>query len=193
MEFCPKCNNIMDISRTPSKVSLQDPTTVSQTTTENVRKGEDEYLKLINMFKNNIDLSNEKININELQKHKDFIALKDKEKKDLLRILKSNEDDSLNAYYVCKNCSHSEKLTKRTNVLNRMFIGSVSGYNDVEMYKYYIHDKTLPHTRDYICRNKSCPTHNNPEKRDAKWFRPNQSTYNTYYVCTVCETVWNIS
>ena len=128
-----------------------------------------------------------------LQKHKEFIALKDKDKKELLNILKVNEDDSLNAFYVCKNCSYSERLTKRTNVLNKMYIGSVSGYNNADMFKYYVHDKTLPHTRDYVCRNKSCDTHKNPEKRDAKWFRTNQSSYTTYYVCTVCETVWNIS
>jgi len=193
MEFCPKCNNIMDISRTASKMITAEPTTISQTTTENVRKGEDEYLKVINMFKNNIDLSTQKINIEELQKHKEFIALKEKDKKELLNILKINDDDSLNAFYVCKNCSHSERLTKRTNVLNKMYIGSVSGYNNVDMYKYYVHDKTLPHTRDYVCRNKSCDTHKNPDKKDAKWFRTNQSSYTTYYVCTVCETVWNIS
>jgi len=193
MEFCPKCNNIMDISRTASKMITAEPTTISQTTTENVRKGEDEFLKVINMFKNNIDLSTQKINIEELQKHKEFIALKEKDKKELLNIIKVNEDESLNAFYVCKNCSHSERLTKRTNVLNKMYIGSVSGYNNVDMYKYYVHDKTLPHTRDYVCRNKSCDTHKNPDKKDAKWFRTNQSSYTTYYVCTVCETVWNIS
>ena len=193
MEFCPKCNNIMDISRSASKMITTDPTTISQTTTENVRKGEDEYLKVINMFKNNIDLSTQKVNIDELQKHKEFIAVKDKDKKELLNILKVNEDDSLNAFYVCKNCSYSERLTKRTNVLNKMYIGSVSGYNNADMFKYYVHDKTLPHTRDYVCRNKSCDTHKNPEKKDAKWFRTNQNSYTTYYVCTICETVWNIS
>lgn len=193
MEFCPKCNNIMDISRTPSKMIVQEPTTISQTTTENIKKRDDEYLKVINMFKNQIDLTGQKINVDELQKHKDFVSLKDKDKKDLLNILKTNEDDSLNAYYICKNCSHSERLIKRTNVLNKMYMGSVSGYNNVEMFKYYVNDKTLPHTRDYVCRNKSCQTHNNPEKKDAKWFRTNQNSYTTYYACTVCETVWNIA
>lgn len=195
MEFCPNCNNILDISRTPTKVTVIDPTTISQTTSDNIKKDNDDYLKIINMYKNNINISTmiDNINLTELQKHKEFIALKDKDKKDLLKLFKSQEDDTYNAYFVCKNCSYSEKITKRTNVLNKMNVGSVSGYNNVEMFKYYVNDKTLPHTRDYICRNKNCETHSKPEMKDAKWFRPNQFGYNTYYVCLVCETVWNIS
>ena len=51
MEFCPKCNNILDISRTPTKVTVVDPTTISQTTSDNIRKEDDDYLKIINMYK----------------------------------------------------------------------------------------------------------------------------------------------
>ena len=60
-------------------------------------------------------------------------------------------------------------------------------------YKNMIHDKTLPHTRDYVCKNKDCSSHKDPSKRDAVWFRPIATSYSTYYGCTACATIWNIS
>ena len=55
------------------------------------------------------------------------------------------------------------------------------------------YDNTLPHTRDYICKNNDCKSHKNTSLRNAKWFRPIQHSYVTYYVCCECDTVWNIS
>lgn len=197
MKYCPKCDNIMDISRSTTKVQINvNPTTLSNTTTEKSVVNDDEnILKVINMFKNDIDITNEKIDIDKLVKSKEYLNLKDKEKKELLKIIKTIEDDSLSAFMICKNCSYCEKITTRTMVLNKMSANSTTGneLNDYSKYKFMRYDNTLPHTRDYICKNKDCDTHKNPELKDAKWFRPNQKTYETFYVCTVCGIVWNIA
>ena len=52
-------------------------------------------------------------------------------------------------------------------------------------------NNTLVRTKDYICPNSKCETHNNSNKKEAVIVREN-STYNTIYVCTNCKTSWNI-
>lgn len=197
MQFCPKCDNIMDISRSAPKSSFAtDPTSLSNTTTEKaVTIDNDRIIKIINMFKNGIDITNEKVDFDQLVKHSEFTSLKDKDKKELTKIIKSIEDEALTAYLMCKNCSYFEKLTSRTMVLNKMSTNSITGneLNDYSKYKYMRHDNTLPHTRDYICKNKDCKTHKDHTLKDAKWFRPNQNNYETYYVCCECGIVWNIA
>lgn len=205
MQFCPKCDNIMDIGKSAPKYTFgNDPTSLSitttMTTTNNINSEKDDekedekkIVKIINMYKNQLDISNQKFEVDKIIKHKDFISLKDKDKKELIKILKSVEDDSLTAYVVCKNCSYSEKLIKRTLILNKMSNFSTDAYTDLTKYKYMRYDNTLPHTRDYICKNKECDTHKNVELKNAKWFRPIQNSYITYYVCCDCGTVWNIS
>jgi hypothetical protein len=147
------------------------------------------------MFKNGIYISNEKVEYYKLIKNKEYNNLKDKEKKELIKIIKSIEDESLSAFMICKNCSYFEKIITRTMVLNKMSFNSISNneLNDYSKYKYMRYDNTLPHTRDYICKNKECKTHKNTELKDAKWFKPNQNTYETFYVCCECGIVWNIA
>lgn len=193
MKYCPKCDNIMDISKTAPKV-VQDinPTTVSTTTDKSININVEQITKVINMYLNGIDITSENIDITQLQKNSEFSKLKDKDKKELIRIIKSAEDYTSTAYMICKNCSYSERLTKRTMVLNKMSIHSTNGIiADQTRYKFMKDLNILPHTRDYICKNKLCQTQKDYKLKDAKWFRPIQDSYQTYYICCVCETVWN--
>lgn len=202
MQFCPKCDNIMDIGKTAPKISfVPEPTSLSattvtattaNTTTENIVDN-DQIIKIINMFKNGFDISNEKVDIDTLSKHKEFLNLKDKDRKELIKTLKMVEDDSQTAYIICKNCSYSEKLIKRTLLLNKISKNSMTEFDNLSKYKYMRYDNTLPHTRDYICKNKECKSNKDHTLKNAKWFRPNQSSYITYYVCCECGTVWNIA
>ena len=202
MQYCPKCDNIMDIGRSAPKISFAandvNPTSLSITekstqNTQSVIADDDNIIRVINMLKNNIDISNEKVNFDELMKHKEFTSIKDKEKKEYIKIIKNLEDDSMNAYVICKNCTYSEKLIKRVLVLNRMSSSKNSTFDNFSKYKYMKYDNTLPHTRDYVCKNKDCSSHKDPSKRDAVWFRPIATSYSTYYGCTACATIWNIS
>ena len=193
MQFCPKCDNIMDIGKTAPKVSLAiaTPNTVSTETKTN----EDEITKLIQLYKNGDDISNFNIDIKLVTSSDEFKKLKETQQKDLLKVLKSSEiDESLSAFRICKNCSYFERLVGRNLVLSRMSSeASISGIVDLSKYKYMIHDKTLPHTRDYICKNDKCESHKNHEKRNAVWFRPILNSYSTYYGCVTCGEIWNIS
>jgi hypothetical protein len=198
MQFCPKCDNIMDIGKSAPKISINQntPDTVSSESKDNVVSNtNNEIIKLIEMYKNGDNITMFKIDIKDLTNHPDFIKLKDTDKNNILKIMKSTEiDDSLSAYRICKNCSYYEKLVVKTLVLSRMNQGSsMSGIQDLAKYKYMIHDKTLPHTRDYICKNDKCISHKELSKRDAVWFRPQSNSYSTCYACVACSMVWNVS
>jgi DNA-directed RNA polymerase subunit M/transcription elongation factor TFIIS len=183
----------MDIGKTAPKVSLAitTPNTVSTETKTN----EDEISKIIQLYKNGDNISNFNIDIKLVTASDDFKKLKDTQQKELLKILKSSEiDESLSAFRICKNCSYFERLVGRNLVLSRMNSGaSVSGIIDLSKYKYMINDKTLPHTRNYICKNDKCESHKNFEKRNAVWFRPILNSYSTYYGCITCGEIWNVS
>ena len=200
MQFCPKCDNIMDICKSATKILITQitPNTVSSDTKEEVNSissKNTDISKLIEMYKSGDNITMFKIDIKDLTTHPDFIKLKDNDKTNIMKIIKSTEiDDSLSAYRICKNCSYYEKLVGKTLVLSRMNIGtSISGLQDLSKYKYMIHDKTLPHTRDYICKNDKCVSHKDFSKRDAVWFRPHSNSYSTCYACVACSMVWNIS
>jgi hypothetical protein len=189
MEFCPKCNNIMDIGKTAPKISFAlTPNTVS---TDN----DTTITKLFQAYKNGEDISKYNIDIKIITSSPEFTKLKDTQKNDLLKKIKSSEiDESVTAYRICRNCSYYDRLSNRTLILSRMNLeASLSGVVDLKKYKYIIHDRTLPHTRDYICKNEKCESHKNHEKRNAVWFRPLLNSYSTYYGCLSCETIWNIS
>lgn len=192
MKYCPKCDNIMDISRTaPKIIQEQNPTSLSATD-KSIKNDVENTTKVINMYLNGFNITNEIVNIEQLQKNPEFTKLKEKDRKELIKILKSSEDDSSAAFMICKNCSYSEKMIKRTMVLNKMsnhFVSTESSTDDSK-YKYIKDIDILPHTRDYICKNKNCQTHKDYKLKNAKWFRPIQDSYQTFYVCCECETVW---
>ncbi len=190
----------MDIGRSAPKVMLDmEPTSLSVTGTATTEKSvvvvvdNDNIIRVINMLKNNIDVSTEKVNWTDLMNHTEFTSIKEKERKEYIKIIKGIEDESLSAFLICKNCTYSEKITKRIMVLSKMSSSRNSSFDDFSKYKYMKYENTLPHTRDYVCKNKSCKSHTDVKSKDAKWFRPNRDSYVTYYICCECDTIWNIA
>ena len=197
MHFCPQCDNIMDIAKSVPKVNLlqQAPTTVSTTSVSATTTQEDIVDKIINAYKNKENIDKYTVDLEQLTSNASFNKLKEQDKAKILKMLKlDNVDESKVAYQICHNCLYNEKLNNRTLILSRMNLNAGGGSTkNMSKYKYMIHDKTLPHTRDYVCKNKECASHKDFSKRDAVWFRPIATSYSTYYGCTTCETIWNIS
>uniref|UniRef100_A0A6C0EBT2 Uncharacterized protein n=1 Tax=viral metagenome TaxID=1070528 RepID=A0A6C0EBT2_9ZZZZ len=197
MQFCPKCNNILDISKTPPKVHAvivdgETPTTVSDT---NDNKN---ISKIINKYKNknNIVFSDIKgISIDAVKKSDEYQALNNGEKTALMKIINdlSLTDDINNAYKVCRNCLYFEQIKETTLIISRMSSSSQSGYIDRSKYSNMRFDHTLPRTREYKCKNDKCISHKNHEERKAVWFRPIMDSYATYYVCVPCGEVWMVN
>jgi len=182
----------MDIGKTIPKVGINiaTPDTVTNTTEEKTTS-KNIVTKIIELYKNNEDISKFKIDVKKLNLSPEFNKLSENEKNSILKILSDEVDDLQAAYRICRNCTYHLKLTETTLILSRMNLNSVATNND--SYKFIIHDKTLPHTRDYNCKNDSCESHKDPAKKNAVWFRPKLNSYATYYGCLTCETIWNIS
>ena len=103
---------------------------------------------------------------------------------------KPEEDIGKNYYYfLCKNCNNFEKIGNKTIIMTRTKNHKKTNISDDKI-KRMIHDETVPHTRNYVCPNKSCKSHDNYELRDAVFFKPYMDSYVTLTVCTVCQTKW---
>lgn len=194
MQFCPKCDNIMDIGKTVPKpvFNLETPDSVTNTT-DDVVNSKIKIEKIIELYKSGEDISKYNIDIKKVTSNAEFNKLKDLDKKAIIKNLSGDLDDMQSAYRICKNCSYYEKIIETTLILSSMNTNIFSSTSIEENYNYMVYDKTLPHTRDYKCKNESCATHSDPAKKNAVWFRPKLNSYATYYGCTLCKTVWNVS
>jgi len=102
--------------------------------------------------------------------------------------LTDNEENEHMAYFICNNCGYHMKIdsgtlifSKTSEAITETYVSS--GSSDI------INSKILPHTRNYICSNKTCLTHKEPAKKDAVFYRLNNS-YIIRYVCTICKQIF---
>ena len=102
----------------------------------------------------------------------------------------SHTSSQSKAYFKCTNCDYLEVIIEGTLILSRTQNSSSTEYSGIYKQNEMINDNTLPHTRNYICPNKSCVSNTDHEKRDAVWFKPSQNTYNIKMICTACNTTW---
>lgn len=94
------------------------------------------------------------------------------------------------AHFKCTNCGNIEPIKQGEIILSRLPIGKNADYFNPQKIKLMIHDKSLPHTRNYLCPNKNCKSYSDHSLRDAIFFKPSKNNYVTKYVCTACETSW---
>lgn len=213
MSFCPKCNNILDISRKSLKFSPQLQLSQSQSQSQ-LHKGGSAVDKIIdNITNNNIDFSEEDIKqISQISlenivkdnaykkldvKNKSLVYNKIADMKKEKLVLESKIDINKNKiFYICKNCSYEEEIkngelifSKNGNISNKNNSGTLL-LNDNELE--YINDMTLPRTRNYICPNISCHSHKDPSQREAIFFRENIKSYTVKYICISCKTLFRI-
>lgn len=103
---------------------------------------------------------------------------------------KEKKQDSLaKIVFKCINCGFKESIAPKTLIINKTIDKSNVSIDDSK-YEEMIYDKTLPRTRNYICINKSCESHKNPDKREAVWFKYNSYNYGIKYACCTCKSVW---
>lgn len=101
-----------------------------------------------------------------------------------------NNDDNTNvAYFMCDNCGHSEPLPEDTVIITKSSTRKIYEHYDKERCRHMINIKTLPLTRNYVCHNTKCESHNNHTKREAVFFRVN-NTYAVRYICKACLETW---
>jgi DNA-directed RNA polymerase subunit M/transcription elongation factor TFIIS len=178
MSFCPKCDSILDINK---QVAI------------NKTPFSDELVaKLINGELTETDLTD--IDIDSLSKNENYIKLDDATKEDAnkrITKLMKKIGTSEGAIYICKNCGYTKPIKGRQLIMSKIGKSySAVTHLTPDKIRIMINDKTLPHTRGYVCTNDKCISHTDIEKRDAVFFRfPN--SLQVWYICTACMNYWS--
>lgn len=103
---------------------------------------------------------------------------------------KSKIPEAKKIYFVCKTCGNTEEVRAGTMIMSKKSEEIAKQYSsEYVSAETMTKVSTLPHTRDYICPNKTCKTHAKPEMRDAVMTRIG-NTMAMKYICTICNTMW---
>jgi len=219
MYFCPNCNNVFDITKGTSQAggeiqeSSSEDNNMTTTSSLNIKemfggaKGgkDDAYDEIINklMKTDKIDKKElDKFSLEELMKSDAYKKLKHKQKEhifnkiqDMLPIeqkklftLEETKQQLEKAYFICNNCGNRKPIEKGTLIFSKVSSDIAQSYSssDVGDMKY---SDILPRTRKYICPNAKCESHTNPQKREAVFFRMN-NTFRVKHICQACDTVF---
>ena len=185
MSFCPKCGYSLDIRKDITKNENKSFSNVNNFI-NNILK---DNLKLSEDFKVNFTKNNLKIN-NKFKKKK-----KDIQQKIISFFDKAHTDiQGLDVIYFCNNCGYKNNIKPGTILYSENKDKAFSEIENENERKLRSLDNTLPRTKNYICQNKECITHNNKNihLKEAIFYRINNSTYNIKYLCCVCKTSWRI-
>jgi len=195
MQFCPKCYNILDISKVPStKISALTPTELSDTLTDFDHN--DIVDKLFNGEKID-DKDAKKIDVIALQSSKSFLELNAKNQAIVLKNLEkllgqpasSSSSSGTDAFMICKKCYYHKKLTDLTLIFSKSSDNEVVVYENTFSFPYLKHNHLHPRTRNYKCKNVECPTHKDSNIREAILYK-GDNQFELTYICTVCDTWW---
>ena len=128
------------------------------------------------------------IDIQALTSSEHFKALPRSNRTKLLEIIPQS---SVIYYQTCKNkaCGQTKMLPNGTLIYRQD--RSVQQRVDTD-YSRYRHSKILPKTAKYKCTNPNCKTHQNPELRNAIFFRT-KNTLQLVYICLECDHYWEHS
>ena len=207
MFYCPNCNNTYDIARTSASSQAGGKLNFDFTSSESNNQDMVGGVNVVNLI--NKILKNEAIvpedlkdlNINDVTKSIDYKKLKQdekekiynkiqdlfpKEKKKLSGTKPAEDTDDNLAFFVCSNCGYSVKIDDGTRIFSRTSNDISQSYTTGD-YSDMLYSNILPRTRKYTCPNKKCESHKDPTKRQAVFFRKNNS-YELVYICSACET-----
>lgn len=214
MYFCPNCNNVFDITRTSNQEggmddieSIDTATSDSSSITINQAGGvkddvyDDMVKKLLHHEKVEVgDI--EKLSLDDFVKSNAYKKLKHHQREyvynkfqDLIPLDKKKiiKEDALKqtidkAYFICNNCGYLKPITEGTLIFSKVSSDVAQSYSTSDI-KDMVHSDILPRTRKYLCPNNKCESHNNPEKREASFFRMN-NTFKVKYLCQACGAVF---
>lgn len=186
MYFCPNCNNVFNIT----KISNQSG-----------GKSTDDISALVTKLLNNEHIDDTNISFEDIAQTTAYKKLKPKQKEfvhnKIQDIIGSNKEKLLEekpvynlekVYFICTNCGYKKPIEKGTLIFSKVSSEISQTYSPIEVDTMKYSD-ILPRTRKYICPNKNCESHDNLEKREAVFFRMN-NTFRVKYICQACSTAF---
>lgn len=215
MFFCPNCNNVFDITKGTAQhggdcheteitnnINFDESKHIHQHIGGNK---DDNYEKLISKL-----LKNEKINDNEINnvfmddliKSSPYKKLKNKQREqiynkiqDLLptekkKLIKDEAGKQIieKAYFICNNCGYRKPIEEGTLIFSKVSNDIAQSYSSSDV-KDMKHSDILPRTSKYICPNSKCESHTNSDKKEAVFFRMN-NTFKIKHICQTCDAIF---
>ena len=103
----------------------------------------------------------------------------------------NNQHQIQKAFFICKTCNkHSEEIKPGTVLYSKNY-DVLNSDNDNSDYSHMIHDDTLARTKNYLCKNKNCPSYKDDSLKEA--VMPKNQVGQVIYVCCACTTSWTSS
>jgi len=202
ISFCPNCNNILDITKSAKQVGgAKDETYNDSETSSEHELSETLIQKILHNHKidsetaSSIELdviikSDEYKKLEVDQKELVYNKIQDlkpaEDKKELLE--KNITKQTEKAYFICESCGYLEPIKEGTEIFSRVSSDIVQNYSGSEINDMKF-SSILPRTRKYICPNKNCESHTDNSKREAVFFRLN-NTYRLKYICLACDAIF---
>ena len=186
-QYCPNCDHVLDISRS---IKMQNV---------DVKPSLENFDNILKKIDNDEHLSKSEIlsvDVKELLKSEQYkqYQKKGKVKKQLIDVVDElqSSDENVGAYLVCSNCMYSEPI-KQGLLIYTKNPEKEAAYHESEninVYRNYSFQKTIPRTRNFVCPNKDCLSHmkSGGEPTEACFFRKPNS-YEIVMVCTLCNSV----
>jgi len=195
MFFCPNCKNIYDITKNMPQLGGDELVDLIEQI-----GGVDQFSDIIiRILENDVITDNDikNLSLKNLRKSLSFKQLPIREKdlvvnkiRDLLpknkkQIIDRHSDEKVKnfAFFQCHNCGFIEKIKPRTLIFSRSAKTKAIDVQNKDM----LFSDIVNHTRKYICPNKKCESHSDPNKKEAIFYRKNNS-YQIRYICKTCKT-----
>ena len=179
MYFCPNCNYTLDISKSFGNENIKEKTSI---------KKPNDAIKLFESNENiNFENYKAEFKFEELEKNSKFkkLSQENKNKFNILFLI----NNIINAEFKCNNCNFTKEITESIILYEYNVFDKINKIKNIEENELYSKNPTLPRTRDYICKNISCPTITKKKNKEAVFFRDINS-YKINYICCVCYHNW---
>lgn len=177
MYFCPNCSYIFDIQKSSNNVKIDDRIIINKLS---------EAFKLLD-DKKNLTKYKAIFSKDELNKNKRYQKMSDIDKIAFNVIFE--ELVASGAEFKCNNCNNIKQITETTMLYQINVGGDNVKIRTLEENELMTKDPLLPRTHDYNCKNPSCITHKNIDKKEAIFFR-DKNSMKLNYICSVCFYNW---
>lgn len=189
MFFCEKCrymfNITKDIKSKQSGGKINNALAVIFNKYNNTEKIEEKDLKKLKLPNILDDERFEKLNKKDQKKLMSQIKATDKTFFDEEEIEKPIKIGTNVAYFICKFCKNHRLIEPGTLIYSKNYNTATI---ETEDYTYACYDNTLVRTKNYICKNPNCETHQKDSLKEAVLTK--NTLDQIVYVCCHCSTNW---
>jgi hypothetical protein len=188
MLFCEKCRYVYNVTKDVDNKQLGGKVnTALNTLFEKFSTGKEISESDLKRLKAKDILDDERFDVMNKKNQKKFVtSIKSIDKNFFLSDDTETEATDSGAFLICKFCHNNKPIEPKTFIYSKNYGPDMT--LEVEDYSHMIHDYSLPRTHNYNCANSKCPTHKNPDLKEAVITK--NKTERAIYICTTCTTHW---